>query len=98
MDERLARTGIDHSATESARRAAEEPVRWPAVAVGEIGEQAVVGEKPHVAPDAAAAAELPRPTGVAQQLEALDHDRVARLLRLYGNVRGVESPRHPLAA
>src|SRR5204863_3531108 len=91
------RPGIDHRPAEGSRAAAEQPVWRDRLPVGQIRELAVVGKKAQVAADARAAAELPRAGGVADQLEALDDDRLVRLLRLDGDVRGVERPRHRLA-
>src|SRR2546430_17701963 len=91
------RAGIDPGSAERSRPATEQAVWRERLPVGEIRELAVVGEEAHVAADAAAAPELPRAGGVTEQLEALDDDRQVRLLRLDGDVRGVERPRHRLA-
>src|SRR2546428_12626090 len=76
VDDLPARPGVDQRATERPGFAAEEPVRREPLAVREVRELALVGEEPHVAPDPAAAAEFPRAGGVADQLEALDDDRL----------------------
>src|SRR5204862_367107 len=98
MHDLFTKPWIDHRPAKPSRPATEQAVRRELLPVGQVGELALVGEKAHVAADAAAAAELPRAGGVADQLEALDDDRLVRLLRLDGDVRGVERPRHGLAS
>src|SRR5260370_19290783 len=82
VDALLARARVDHRRGERTRLAAEEPVRREPLTLREIRQLALVGQEAQVAPGAAAAAELPRPGRVADELEALDDDRLAGLLGL----------------
>src|SRR2546425_3930508 len=94
----LARPRVDDRAREGAGLAAEEPVGREPLALGEIRQLALVGQEAQVAPDAAAAAEPAGPRRVADELEALDDERLVRLLRLDRDVGRVERVRHRLAA
>src|SRR5207244_13055416 len=94
----LARPRVDDRAREGAGLAAEEPVRRQPLALGEIRQLALVGQEAQVAPDAAAAAEPAGPGRVADELEALDDERLVRLLRLDRDVGRVARIRHRLAA
>src|SRR5262245_66535957 len=73
---------IEHGATEDAGATAEQAPGWKALAVGEIRQLAVVGEEAQVPPNATAAAKAAGAARVSDELEALDDDRMPRLLHL----------------
>src|SRR6267378_6072260 len=98
VDALLARARVDHRRGEGTRPAAEEPIRREPLTLGEIRQLALVGQEAQVAPDAAAAAERSRPGRVADELEALDDDRLVGFLGLDGDVGRIERVRHRLAA
>src|SRR2546422_1569214 len=98
VDDLLARPRVDHRATELPRLAAAETVGRELLPVGEIRQLSLVCEKAQIAADTAAAPERAGAGGIADQLEALDDQRLVGLLRLHRDVGGVERPRHRLAA
>ena len=98
MDGLFVRSGIDHRARQPARLAAEQSVGRKSLSLRQVRQLALVGQEAQVAPDAAAAPELAGAGRVGNHAEALDDDRLGGLLRFHRDVRGVERPRHPLAA
>src|SRR5439155_21556006 len=92
------RSGVDDGSCKRSRFPSEYSPRREALALGQVGQLALVGQEAQVAPDAAAAAVRAGAGRVADEPEVLDHDRLRRLLRLHRDVRGVESPYHPVAA
>ena len=97
VDRLLPGAGIDDGAGQPARLAAEDTPGGEAVALGQVGELALVGEEAQVTPDAAAAAERSGAGRVGNEAELLDDDRLRGLLGLDRDVGGVEGPRHALA-
>src|SRR2546425_8070416 len=88
MNGLFVRARIDQRSGEDSRLATEEPVRRERLALGQVRQLAVIGEKAHVPPDPAATAERAGSGGVADQLEAFHHDRLVGPLGLRGEVRG----------